>query len=97
MLYIKNLKHANKSDTQQKQGGEEMLSHLQKYNNFLFFLMIMTIVITWFAFIMIHLLQTYLQVCSPPFMPYSHKHHMFKHMIFFAMDALHVVLTVRSK
>jgi hypothetical protein len=64
-------------------------------------LMIMTIAITRFAFITVHLLQTYLQVCSPPSMPYSHKHlqesHMFKHMIFFAMHALHVVLTRRGK
>jgi hypothetical protein len=60
-------------------------------------LMIMTIAITWFAFIIVHLLQTYLQVCSPPSMTYSHKHHMFKHMNFFAMDALHVVLTIWSK
>jgi hypothetical protein len=74
-----------------------MLPHLQKYNIFKKNLMIMTIVITWFAFIMIHLLQTYLQVCSPPSMPYSHKHHMFKHMNFFAMDALRVVLTIKKQ
>jgi hypothetical protein len=55
-------------------------------------LMIVTIAITWFAFIIVHLLQTYIQVCSPPSMPYSHKHlqapHVQAHEIF-AMDALH--------